>query len=353
VKKMPIISANQLRTFSASIFTGLGVPNTDAELVADLLVDANLTGFDSHGVIRIPIYTRGIKMGAVKPGAEINIVRETNSTAIIDGGWNLGQVVAKYAMNVCIEKARKGIVSLVTARNSHHIGRLNAYAEMAMAQDMIGIVSVNSSSSVAPFGGKSKQLGTNPLCFAIPSGEVPPMVLDMATSVWARGKIMVYLARGEELPEEIFMDPEGNPTIDPNWYNKGGLLRTLGGEIAGYKGFGLSLLVEILTGALTEAGVSNSDEYRSRSFYGGNGIFMMAIDVGQITDLDSFKKRVDDLLRSVKISSTAPGYDEILIPGDLERRKKKKLLREGIFVEDKTWNELISLAKELKVKLPV
>jgi len=224
---------------------------------------------------------------------------------------------------------------------------------MAMAQDMIGIASVNSASYVAPFGGKSKQLGTNPLCFAIPSGEEPPMILDMATSVWARGKIMVYLARGEELPEEIFMDPEGNPTTDPSWYTKGGILRTLGGEIAGYKGFGLSLLVEILTGALTEGGVSNSEEYRSRPFYGGNGIFMMAIDVGQITNLDNFKKRVDGLLRTVKNSPTAPGYDEIIIPGEPERRKKEKLLREGIFVEEQTWNDLASLAKELKIKLPV
>ena len=350
---MPVLSVNQLRTLSASIFSGLGVPKADANLVADLLVDANLTGFDSHGVIRIPIYVKGIKMGAVKPGAEIKIVSETPSTAVIDGGWNLGQVVAKYAMKVCIEKARKGVVGLVTARNSHHIGRLNTYAEMAMAQDMIGIASVNSASYVAPFGGKSKQLGTNPLCFAIPSGEEPPMILDMATSVWARGKIMVYLARGEELPEEIFMDPEGNPTTDPSWYTKGGILRTLGGEIAGYKGFGLSLLVEILTGALTEGGVSNSEEYRSRPFYGGNGIFMMAIDVGQITNLDDFKKRVDGLLRTVKNSPTAPGYDEILIPGEPERRKKEKLLREGIFVEDQTWNDLASLAKELNVKLPV
>jgi uncharacterized oxidoreductase len=350
---MPIVSADQLRTLSASIFTGLGVPKEDAELVATYLVDANLTGFDSHGVIRIPIYTRGIKMGAVKPGAEIKIVSETLSTAVIDGGWNLGQVVAKYAMNVCIEKARKNVVGLVTVRNSHHIGRLNTYAEMAMAQDMIGIASVNSASYVAPFGGKSKQLGTNPLCFAIPSGEEPPMILDMATSVWARGKIMVHMARGEELPENIFMDPDGNPTTDPSWYTKGGVLRTLGGEIAGYKGFGLSLLVEILTGALTEGGTSNSEEYRSRPFYGGNGIFMMAIDVGQITNLDKFKERVDNLLKKVKDSPVAPGYDEILIPGEPERRKKKKLLSEGIFVEDKTWNDIASLAKELNIKLPV
>jgi uncharacterized oxidoreductase len=350
---MPTLNANQLRVFGSSIFAALGVPRKDAELVSDLLVEANLTGFDSHGVIRIPIYANGIKMGAVKPGAEIRIIRETESTAAIDGGWNLGQVVAKYAMNTCIEKAKKSIVGLVTAKKSHHAGRLNIYAEMAMEQDMIGIASVNSASYVAPFGGKSKQLGTNPLCFAIPSGEEPPMVLDMATSVWARGKIMVYLARGEELPNDVFMDPDGNPTIDPSWYTKGGVLRNLGGEIAGYKGFGLSLLVEILTGALTEGGVSNSEEYRSRPFYGGNGIFMMAIDVGKITELEMFKKRVDNLLRTVKTSPTAPGYDEILIPGEPERIKKEKRLREGIFIEDNTWSKLTALAKELNVKIPL
>lgn len=350
---MPTVKADQLRAFGSQIFSALGVPTEDAELVSDLLVEANLTGFDSHGVIRIPIYAKGIKMGAVKPGAEIRIIRETPSTAAIDGGWNLGQVVAKYSMNVCIEKARKNVVGLVTAKNSQHAGRLNTYAEMAMAKDMIGIASVNSANSVAPYGGKSRQLGTNPLCFAIPSGKEPPMVLDMATSVWARGKIMVYLARGEELPEDVFMDPDGNPTTDPGWYTKGGVLRTLGGEIAGYKGFGLSLLVEILTGALTEGGVSNSEEYRSRPFYGGNGIFMMAIDVGQVTELDAFKRRVDDLLSSVKNSPTAPGYDEILIPGEPERLKKEKRLKEGIFVEDKTWGDLTALAEELGVKIPV
>jgi uncharacterized oxidoreductase len=350
---MPTLNVDQLRDFSSSIFIALGVPNKDAILVSDLLVEANLTGFDSHGVIRIPIYARGIKMGAVKPGAKMKIVRETPSTAFIDGGWNLGQVVAKYAMNVCIEKARKSVVGLVTAKNSQHAGRLNAYAEMAMAQDMIGIASVNSASYVAPFGGKSKQLGTNPLCFAIPSGEELPMVLDMATSVWARGKIMVYLARGEELPDGIFMDSDGNPTKDPSWYTKGGVLRNLGGDIAGYKGFGLSLLVEILTGALSEAGVSNSNEYRSRPFYGGNGIFMMAIDVGQFTDLEAFKNRVDNLLRTVKHSPTAPGYKKILIPGEPERQNKEKRLREGIFIEANTWKNLTSLANELDVKIPI
>ena len=148
---------------------------------------------------------------------------ETPSTATIDGGWNLGQVVAKYAMNVCIEKARKGVVGLVTARNSHHVGRLNTYAEMALAQNMICIMSVNSNSYVAPFGGKSKQMGTNPLCFAIPSGEEPPMILDMATSVWAHGKIMIHQARGEKLPEGVLMDSEGNPDYKPRLEHQGGI----------------------------------------------------------------------------------------------------------------------------------
>ena len=348
---MPTFSADQLRRIGSDIFEALGAPREDAELVARLLVEANLTGFDSHGMIRLPIYARGVKMGAVKPGAAVKIVRETPNTAVIDGGWNFGQVVARYAMNVCLEKAERNAVGLVTVHNCMHVGRLNAYAEMALERNMIAIMSVNSASYVAPFGGASRQLGTNPLCFVIPAGEEEPMTLDMATSVWARGKIMVYKARGEELPEGIFMDDKGNPTTDPGWYDKGGLLRTIGG-VVGYKGMGLSLLVEVLTGALTGAGCSNSDEYRSRPFYGGNGVFMMAIDVAQITDLEAFKGRVDDLFRGVRTSPTAPGYEEIMIPGEPERRKKERLQREGIYVEDETWGKIAGLAGELGVEIP-
>ena len=147
------------------------------------------------------------------------------------------------------------------------------------------------------------------------------------------------------------MDPEGNPTVDPNWYTQGGVLRTLG-DIAGYKGHGLSILVEILTGILTEAGTSNSDEYRSRPFYGGNGIFMMAIDIGKITDINRFKSKVDELLKKLRESPPAPGYDEVLIPGEPERRSKKKRLVDGIFIEDKTWGDIVALAEEYGVPVP-
>jgi uncharacterized oxidoreductase len=343
---MPKFTAEQLRTVSSSIFKALGAPEKDSEAVSQLLVEANLTGFDSHGLIRLPIYVRGIKLGA-----EISIIEETASTAVVDGGWNFGQIVCKKAMDICIEKAKNNVVGLVTVHHCHHVGRLNVYAEMAMKQDMIGLVSVNAASSVAPFGGKSRQLGTNPLCFAIPAGEEAPMVLDMATSVWARGKVIVHLARDKELPEGVLQDSEGNPTTDPAQYFAGGMLRPLGG-LMGYKGFGLSLLVEILAGALSGAGCSNSAVYRSRPFYGGNGVFLMAINVGRLTDINAFKRRVDDLFRTIQTSSRAPGVKEILIPGELEQRTRKHLLREGIYIEEKTWNDIEELCRELNVAIP-
>lgn len=348
---LPTFEADQLRLICTEIFKALKTPKESAEYVSDLLVEANLTGHDSHGVIRLPVYAHRIKMGAVKPNAEIKVVKETPNLSVIDGGWNLGQIVARHAMKLCIKKAKKSTIGLVLAHNCMHVGRLNVYTEMAIKQDMIGIMSVNSTTSVTPFGGKSKQFGTNPLCFAIPAGKEKPMVLDMATSVWARGKIRVYLARGEKLPEGVFLDSEGNPTTDPNWYNKEGLLRTLG-DIVGYKGMGLSLLVEVLTGALTGAGCSNSEEYRSRPYYGGNGVFMMAINVKQITDLEDFKKRVDDLFFKVRTSPTTPGCNEIMIPGEPERREKAKRLNEGIFVEEATWKNITSLAEELGAEIP-
>lgn len=349
---MPRFKADQLRKLCSEIFETLGTPKENADFLSDLLVEANLTGHDSHGVIRVPIYAYRIKMGAVKPDAEIKLVKETPNTAVIDGGWNLGQIVARKAMNVCIEKAEESIVGLVLARNCMHVGRLNVYAEMAMRRGMIGMMSVNSTPTVTPFGGKSRQFGTNPLCFAIPAGNEKPMVLDMATSVWARGKIQVYLARGDELPEGVFLDSEGNPTTDPSWYHNGGLLRTLG-DIVGYKGMGLSLLVEVLTGALTAAGCSNSSEYQSRPYYGGNGVFMMAIDIGQVTDIQEFKDRVDDLFYKVRTSPLAPGFNEVMIPGEPERREKAKRLREGIFVEEETWSKIKEVARELGVVIPL
>ncbi len=347
---MPRVDADRLRTLGTDIFRAAGAPRNEAELVANLLVEANLTGHDSHGVIRISNYVKGIKMGAVRPGAKITVIRETPSTALIDGGWGFGQVIAIKAMEIAIEKADKCNISAVGVKHCQHVGRLNTYSEMALRHDMIGITSVNSNSYVAPYGGKSKQLGTNPLCFAVPAGKEAPFVLDMATAVWAHGKIMVRAARGEKLPEGVLLDLDGNPTTDPTWYEKGGAILPFGG-LVGYKGYGLSLLVELLTGALNEAGCSTSDEYRSRPFYGGNGVYMMAIKIGSLTNVNEFKERADSLFRAVKRSALAKGSQEILVPGDIERRRRERNLREGVYVEESTWDQLKSVANELGVCL--
>jgi len=347
---MPKVDADRLRTLGTDIFIAAGAPRDEAELVANLLVEANLTGHDSHGVIRISNYVKGIRMGAVRPGARIELVRETPSTALIDGGWGFGQVVAVKAMEIAIEKAKKCNISVVGVKNCQHVGRLNTYSEMALKHDMIGITSVNSNSYVAPFGGRSKQLGTNPLCFAIPADKEAPFVLDMATAVWAHGKIMVRAARGEKLPEGVLLDLDGNPTTDPTWYEKGGAILPFGGPV-GYKGYGLSLLVELLTGALNEAGCSTSDEYRSRPFYGGNGVFMLVINISSMTDIVAFKERADKLFRAVKESALAKGSEEILIPGEIERRRRQKNLQEGVYIEERTWSQLQTVATELGTDL--
>jgi len=345
---MPIVSADRLRTLGADIFKAAGAPVGEAQVVANLLVEANLTGHDSHGVIRMPNYVKGIKMGAVKPGAKIAVVRETPSTALIDGGWGFGQVVCIKAMEIAIGKAEKCSVSVVSVKHCHHVGRLNTYSEMALKKDMIGVTMVNSSSDVAPYGGMTRQLGTNPMCFAVPSGKEAPFVLDMATAVWAHGKIMVRAARGEKLPEGVLLDLEGTPTTGAAWFEKGGAILPIGG-LVGYKGYGLSLLVELLTGALSGAGCSSSEEYRSRPFYGGNGVYMMVINIGSFTDINAFKERADNLFRAVKYSPLAKGSEEILIPGEVERRRREKNLREGIYIEESTWNQLQDVAKELGV----
>jgi LDH2 family malate/lactate/ureidoglycolate dehydrogenase len=221
---------------------------------------------------------------------------------------------------------------------------------MALKHDMIGITMVNSNSYVAPYGGRGKRLGTNPMCYAIPTGKEAPFVLDMATAVWAHGKIMVKAARGENLPKGVLLDLDGNITTDPTWYEKGGAILPLGG-LVGYKGYGLSLLVELLAGALNEAGCSCSEEYSSRPFYGGNGIYMSVINIASFTDLDAFKERADNLYKTMKSSHLAPGFQEILIPGEIERRRREKNLKKGVYIENITWKKLQDLAKELNVRI--
>ncbi|MCX8171478.1 MAG: Ldh family oxidoreductase [Candidatus Bathyarchaeota archaeon] len=340
---MPIFHANQLINTGTKIFSAAGAPLEEARLVSELLVKSNLVGHDSHGIIRVIQYVGEIEKGFIKPGARIQVIKENSSTAILNGDWNFGQVVAKRSMELAIEKAKKNAIGIVCAFNCNHIGRLADYAIMASENNMIGIVVANSTKFVAPFGGKERVLSTGPICFAFPSNLEFPFVIDVATSVVAEGKVRVALHKGEKIPYGWIIDKDGNPSDNPKDLYDGGALLPLGGDEHGHKGFGLGLAVEVLSGILTGAGCAYEEDKR------GNGVFFEVIDVEKFMSIEEFKKKVSDLIKVIKNSKLRPGFKEILIPGELEYLTERKRLKEGIYVPEKTWEEIKSLAKKLGI----
>ena len=339
------VTHDQLRKNSFEIFKAAGATDEEAKLISDLLVESNLAGHDSHGVLRIPQYVRMIQNGDIKPGANIEIVQETPATAVINGNWGFGQLIATKAMQIAIKKAKRCSISSVSVYNCNHIGRLASYALMATERNMIAMMMVNGhggDQSVAPFGGIARRLGTNPIAVAIPTrGE--PFVLDITTSVTAGGKLRVKRARKEKLPDGWLINSEGNTTTDPEVYftEPLGALLPLGGAL-GHKGYGLSLVVDILAGALSEAGCSRANASRT-----GNGIWACVINIENFTPIDEFKHRVQLLLEYVKSSPTGPGFEEIVIPGERSFRERRKRLKEGIFIEDETWRQIMEARRSL------
>jgi len=340
---MPVFRADQLARIGTEVFVAAGSPREEAKLVSEFLVRANLAGQDSHGVIRIVQYVKAIESGDIKPGAKIEVVRETPTSALVNGNWGFGQVGAKRAMEIAVEKARERSASTVCALNLYHIGRLADYTEIALENDMIGIAMANSTKRVAPHGGRESLLSTAPVSFAFPAGGEKPFILDIATSVCAEGKVRVMLHRGEKLPYGYMIDKDGNPSTNPEDLYRGGAILPLGGDLVGYKGFGLALVVEVLSGILSGDGCAYEAKKK------GNGVFFQAIDIGSFMPVDGFKKQIDGLIRAVKSSKLRPGFEEILMPGELEFRTEQKRLREGIYVPEKTWDEIRSLADRMNV----
>ncbi|MEM2341703.1 MAG: Ldh family oxidoreductase [Candidatus Bathyarchaeia archaeon] len=340
---MPIFSANHLIDFGTKIFLAAGAPLEEAQLVSEFLVRANLAGHDSHGIIRIIQYIGDIERGIIKPGAKITIVKNSASLAILNGNWGFGQVIAKRAMELAIEKAKDNVVGIACAFNCNHIGRLADYTLMASRNNMIGIAMVNSTKSVAPFGGRDRILSTGPISFAFPSDTDPPIVIDIATSVVAEGKVRVMLHKGERIPFGWIIDKNGNPSNNPQDLYNGGALLPLGGDEAGHKGFGLSLAIEILSGILTGAGCAYEENKR------GNGVFFEVINVEKIMPIEEFKRKISELVRTIKSSKPRPGWKEIIIPGEPEYLTEKARLKGGIYVPERTWEEIKRIANKLGV----
>ena len=348
---MPVINHRELETLVTAIFERAGAPLGHAQKVAKHLVESNLAGHDSHGVMRVSQYVGAIKSGQLKPAAEPRILQETTSGAVLDGQCAFGQVAAGYAMRLAMDKARETGIGAVTLRDCYHSGRLAAYSELAVHEEMIGIVMVNAGGggqSVAPFGGSSPRLATNPISIASPPADPFPLVLDIATSVAPEGKIRDYLHRGQSLPEGWIVDSEGRPSTDPQdlYGPLGGALLPFGGPI-GYKGFGLAMMIDILAGALSGAGACNEDLVPAR-----DGILVMALDVAQYSLIEDFHRHVLRLVEHVKSCPTAPGCEEVCVPGELEHRAAKRMRQSGVPIPDQTWREITSIAEKLEVSQP-
>jgi LDH2 family malate/lactate/ureidoglycolate dehydrogenase len=337
---MPRFDHNELKEFSKKIFLEAGTSEEEADIVSNMLVRANLFGVDSHGVIRIPDYVQRIEDGRYKVKANPRIVKETETTALLDGDGGFGQVAALKGMQLAIKKANKNNVAVVLVFNCGHAGRIAEYSELAAKQDMIGIVYCKAyRPCTAPWGGAEKILGTNPISYGIPTGKGFVIVADFATSVAAEGKLRVKVARGESIPKGWVIDKDGNDTTNPNDFYEGGALLPFGN----HKGYAISLMAEILGGALSGAGVS-------WEFKGTNALFMQAVNIDSFIPIDEFKMWVDRLVDAIKSSKRARGFDEILLPGEPERREYERKIKEGIFIEESTWKKILKTASKLGVK---
>ena len=347
---MPNFTEQQLNQIAADIFEAAGVPRDEAEIISELLVDANLAGHDSHGVLRIPQYIGLMESGQIQPGAPMEIERESASHALINGNWGFGHVIAKKAMSLAVQKAKSSTISAVSIYNCNHIGRLGSYPVMAANEGLLGMVMANAGGTalyVAPFGGTDGRLATNPISIAAPTRDDYPILLDITSSVVAQGKIRVALNRGDSVPLGWLINSKGEPTTDPHDLNgpPPGALLALGG-IAAHKGFALALMIDVLGGALSGAGCSGSGNTRLQ-----NGVLMIAMDIAKFTPLDDFYTHVDELVAHVKSSPLAPGFDEILVPGEIEARREQQRAEEGIPLDDETWRQLQETAAALGISV--
>ena len=343
---MPTVAADKLREIATALLQGAGASEEEAAIVSRHSIDSNLAGHDSHGIIQIPTYIDRIGVGHLVPQAPFEVVRDTSTITVIDGHWGFGYTVSEKAMRMTIDKAREHGVAATTVYRQGHVGRVTDYPVMAAQAGMIGMMTADSGRSakqVVPFGGREARLGTNPICMAMPSNLEGPLFIDIATSTVAGGKISLALARGERIPEGWIVDKDGNPSTDPAALQQGGSSLPLGGE-QGHKGYGLSVMVEIFSGILTGLGFGVEPSGRHN-----DGVFMAAFDVEAFRPLEEFKQEVTDFAMYLKETPPAPGFSQVYYPGELEHLTTQRKIKEGIEVEDATWERLRELATRYKV----
>ncbi|MFM9884951.1 MAG: Ldh family oxidoreductase [Burkholderiales bacterium] len=342
------ISATELKAFAKRAYLAVGFSETDAATVADLMAQADLYGADGHGVFRLPQYIRRIKAGGVNKTPNIRVLRETVATALIDGDNAMGHLVMKRAAELAVEKARTAGIGWVGARLSNHAGPALLYARIPMAADMIGLyLAVGNANHLAPWGGIDMLLSTNPIAVAVPTLEEPPIVLDMATTVAAYGKVKTAAQRGETMPVGWMIDRLGNPLTDPNRADEGILL-----PIGGYKGYGLSLIIGLLAGTLNGAAMGrdvvdfNADDKATTN----TGQAVMAISIDAFGDRTEFKRKVDAVARDIRNSKRLPSYDRIWLPGEQSAAKRVDREKNGVPIPPQLMASLQKLAGSLGIE---
>jgi LDH2 family malate/lactate/ureidoglycolate dehydrogenase len=342
------VKAEELKDFCKRALVAAGMREKDAEIVADALIWANLRGVDSHGVVRLYSYIERMRRGLIDPKADPTMVRDFGAISLIDGNNGMGHVIAVHAVNIAVKKAKEYGVGVVGVRNANHIGMVAYYGIMIANNKMIGIVFSNAPPAMPPWGGKTPRLGTNPVCMAFPYKDGKHIVLDIALTVVARGKIRLAALKGEKIPEGWALDEEGKPTTDPVKALKGTLL-----PIGGHKGYGLAVAVDILSGVLTGSGYSiylkALDDFSGVSKI---GFYVQAINIEAFRTYEEYIRDLENLVKIIKETPKAPGVQEIYLPGEIEYNVAKERLEQGVPLDTETVENLKKVVEILGLEKP-
>lgn len=340
------VPAASLLALVTEIFRRCDMSESDAALLADSLVAADLRGVNSHGVLRVPEYVKKLTVGGVDPRGRPAIAHDGGACLVVDGGNSMGQIGAQFAIERAIERAATHGIAAVAVRGSNHCGAMAYFAAQSLPRDMIGLATTNALPTMAPWGGAERILGINPLAVAIPAGDEPPIVYDAAFSGSAHGKIRVYQQRGQKLPEGWALDRAGRPTIDPAAAIEGLLV-----PIGGFKGAGLALIMGILSSMLSGASygteLGNMDDGPKP---GQDGHFFLALRVGAFEDVARFKARVDTAIRQIHAVRLAPGVDRAYAPGEKELLTEQENRAHGIPLNPVTLADLRKTAEVLGIE---
>jgi LDH2 family malate/lactate/ureidoglycolate dehydrogenase len=337
-----IIDPQRLKAFAAEVYAGAGMPRPDAELIADTLVQADLWGHQSHGVLRLGWYLERLRRGTMQAVTQPVTVVDAGGIAVIDGQDGVGQVLTAHATNEAVRRAKQHGLSAVAVRNSNHFGTCMYYTLMGARQGCLTFLTTNGGPAMAPWGGRKKIVGTNPWSFAAPAGRHAPMVSDMANTGVARGKIYLARTRREKIPEGWAIDAEGAPTTDPQAAIDGIIL-----PMAGHKGYVISTLMDMMSGVLTGSAflssVNGPYKYDQRS---GAGHFLIAVNIAAMQSMEEFSARMEAFIAELKSVPLARGHDEVFYPGEMEARNDERNRREGLRLPEDTMADLLRIAEE-------